>query len=163
MGAERPLPRRPDQRPLRLPPSSWVTLVVSTGLALAAIVLFPRSSGDAPPLASLALIGAVVAGVTTGALYVIVRRDLRVPPRLAASLAFGFALIGIVKFVLAPLGLYEINAVRALDDVFWERGRSRRRCDHRGRRVRALRAGLLDRLPGGVRGSCTDPTARCRS
>ena len=118
MGSERPVPRRPDQRPLRLAPSSWLTLVVSTGLALAAIALFPRSAGDSPPLASLALIGAVVAGVTTGALYAIVRRDLRVPPRIAASLAFGFALIALVKFVLAPLGLYEVNAVRALDEMF---------------------------------------------
>ena len=54
----------------------------------------------------------------TVALYVIVRRDLRVPPRLAASFAFAFALIALVKFVLAPFGLYEVNAVRALDDMF---------------------------------------------
>jgi hypothetical protein len=118
VGSERPVPRRPDQRPIRLPPSAWLTLVVSTGLALAAIALFPRSGGDSPPLASLALIGAVIAGVTTGALYAIVRRDLRVPQRIAASLAFAFALIALVKFVLAPLGLYEVNAVKALDEMF---------------------------------------------
>lgn len=80
--------------------------------------MFPRSGGDAPPLASLALIGAVIAGVTTAALYAIVRRDLRLPSRASISLALGFVLIALVKFVLAPLGLYEVNAMRALDDFF---------------------------------------------
>jgi hypothetical protein len=117
VGAEQPAPPRPDERPRRLPPSSWITLVVAVGLALAAIALFPRSGGDSPPLASLALIGAVIAGVTTAALSVIVRRDLRLPARAATSLALAFVLIALVKFVLAPLGLYEVNAVRALEDV----------------------------------------------
>ncbi len=87
-------------------------------LALGAIALFPESEGDQPPLASLALIGTVIAGLTSVALYTIVRRDLRLPSRLAASLAFAFVLIALVKFVLAPLGLYEVNAVRALDELF---------------------------------------------
>lgn len=114
VGADRPAPPRPDQRPLRLPSSSWITLGVAIGLALVAIALFPRSGGDAPPLASMALIGAVIAGVTTAALYSIVRRDLRLPSRVATSLVFAFVLIALVKFVLAPLGLYEVNAVTEL-------------------------------------------------
>lgn len=118
MGAERPAPPRPDQRPVRLARSSWVTLVAATAVALVAIALFPRFGGDAPPLASLALIGAVIAGVTTIALYAIVRRDLRLPSRAVTSLALAFGLIALVKFVLAPLGLYEVNAVKALTDVF---------------------------------------------
>jgi hypothetical protein len=59
-----------------------------------------------------------VTGVITVALYAIVRRDLRLPSLVAAAFAVAFALIGLVKFVLAPSGLYEINAVRALDDLF---------------------------------------------
>jgi hypothetical protein len=118
VGAERPDPPRPDHRPLRLPRSSWITLVVAVALALGAIALFPRSGGDQPPLVSLALIGAVIAGVTTVALYTIVRRGLGLPSRAGASLAFAFVLIALVKFVLAPLGLYEVNAVRALDELF---------------------------------------------
>jgi hypothetical protein len=119
VGVERPVPPRPDEPKLRLPRSSWITVVVAVGLALAAIALFPRSGGDEPPLASLALIGTVIAGVTTAALYAIVRKDLRLPSRTAMSLAFAFVLIALVKFVLAPRGLYEVNAVKALDDYFW--------------------------------------------
>jgi hypothetical protein len=96
--------------------SSWIRLGVAVAFALAAIALFPRSGGDTPPLASLALVGAVIGGVTTAALYTMVRSDLRLPSRAATSLAFAFALIALVKFVLAPLGLYEVNAVKALDD-----------------------------------------------
>jgi hypothetical protein len=118
VGPERPAPPRPDQRPVRLARSSWVALVAATAVALAAIALFPRFGGDAPPLASLALIGAVIAAVTTVALYTIVRRDLRLPARAVTSLALAFGLIALVKFVLAPLGLYEVNAVKALTDVF---------------------------------------------
>ncbi|HUF58290.1 MAG TPA: hypothetical protein VMR89_02220 [Actinomycetota bacterium] len=92
--------------------------MVAIALALGAIELFPRSGGDQPPFAALALIGAVIAGVTTVALYTIVRKDLRLPSRAAASLAFAFVLIALVKFILAPLGLYEVNAVRALDELF---------------------------------------------
>jgi hypothetical protein len=119
VGVERPVPSRPDQRPLRLPSSSWIRVAVAVGLSLAAIVLFPRSGGDAPPLASLALIGAVIAGVTAAALYPILRRDLRLPSRAAISFAIAFVLIALVKFVLAPLGLYEVNAVKALDDYLY--------------------------------------------
>jgi uncharacterized membrane protein len=97
---------------------SWITLALPVAAARGAIALFPRTGGDAPSLASLALIGAVIAGVTTAALYATVRRDLRLPRRLATSLAIAFALIGLVKFVLAPFGLYEVNAVRPLDDYF---------------------------------------------
>jgi hypothetical protein len=62
------------------------------------------------------MIGAVIAGVTTTALYTIVRKDLRLPATAAASLTIAFVLIALVKFVLAPLGLYEVNAMKALDD-----------------------------------------------
>jgi hypothetical protein len=118
VGPERPAPPRPDQRPVRLPRSSWITLIGAIAVALGAIAFFPRSGGDAPPLASLALIGAVITGATTAALYAIVRRELRVPARFAISLAVAFALIALVKFVMAPFGLYEVNAKRALTDQF---------------------------------------------
>jgi hypothetical protein len=119
VGAELPAAPPHDEPSLGLPRSSWIRLGIAVALALAAIALFPRSGGDAPPLASLALIGAVIAGVTAAALYPILRRDLRLPSRVAISFAIAFLLIAFVKFVLAPLGLYEVNAVKALDDYLW--------------------------------------------
>jgi hypothetical protein len=113
---EHPLPPRPDTR-RRLPRSAWLTLGAATAVALVAIAVFPRSGGDAPPLASLALIGAVVTGVTTAALSLLLRRALGLPVRVVASFAIAFVLIGVVKFVLAPFGLYEVNAVRAIEAV----------------------------------------------
>jgi hypothetical protein len=118
VGAEEPIPPQAYARPRRLALASWVTVVIAAGMALAAILLFPESGGDSPPLASLALIGGLVTALTTAALYAIVRLDLRLPVGVAVSAAIAFALIGVVKFVLAPLGLYEVNAVRALDDMF---------------------------------------------
>jgi hypothetical protein len=113
---EHPVPPRPDAR-RRLSRSAWLTLGPATAVALVAIAVFPRSGGDAPPLASLALIGAVVTGVTTAALSLLLRRALGLPVRVVASFAIAFVLIGVVKFVLAPFGLYEVNAVRAIEAV----------------------------------------------
>jgi hypothetical protein len=118
VGADPPIPSRPDRRPRRLRLASWLVLVAAAGVALAAILLFPESGGDAPPLASLALIGAIIAAATTGALYLIVRRDLGLPRSAGLALVLAFALVVLVKFVLAPQGLYEVNAVRALEDMF---------------------------------------------
>lgn len=109
------VPRRPDERPIRPTRTSWLILVAAAAVAAAAIALFPRSGGDAPPLASLALIGGVVTAAMTAALFTVVRRDLRLPRGIATSFAIAFLLIGVVKFVLAPFGLYEVNAARALD------------------------------------------------
>jgi hypothetical protein len=108
-------PPRPDERPRELQAVSWLTILGAVTIAAVAIAFFPRSGGDAPPLAALALIGAVVTAVTTAALYAIVRRDLGVPRANAIAFAIAFVLIGVVKFVLAPFGLYEVNAVQALD------------------------------------------------
>ena len=98
--------------------AGWLTMAAAAAVAIAATVLFPRSGGDRPAIAALALIGTVIAAAMTAAVYAIVRRDLRLPARLAASFAAAFGLIAIVKFVLAPHGLYEVNAVRALEDAF---------------------------------------------
>ena len=98
--------------------AGWLTMGAAAAVAVAATVLFPRSGGDRPAIAALALIGTVIAAAMTAAVYAIVRRDLRLPARVAASFAAAFGLIAIVKFVLAPHGLYEVNAVRALEDAF---------------------------------------------
>jgi hypothetical protein len=98
--------------------ASWLTLGAAAAVAVAATILFPRSGGDRPTIAALALIGTVIAAAMTAAVYVLVRRELRLPARMAVSFAAAFGLIAVVKFVLAPHGLYEVNAVRDLEDVF---------------------------------------------
>jgi hypothetical protein len=115
---DRPTPPRPDRQRFRPSTASWIAIAASVAVAVAATAVFPRSGGDAPPLASLALVGTTIAASTAGALSWIVRRDLGVPSRIAASFGFAFVLIGVVKFVLAPMGLYEVNAVKPLQDVF---------------------------------------------
>jgi hypothetical protein len=92
-------------------------LAGATVVAIVAIVLFPRTGGDSPPLASLSLIGAAIAAATTPVLYVIARRDLGLPARTAVPFVAAFALIALVKFVLAPEGLYSVNAIRPLEDA----------------------------------------------
>jgi hypothetical protein len=120
--ADRPTPPRPDRPRFRPSTASWVALGGAVAVALAAIAALPPRSygvgGDAPPLASLALIGTIVAATTSAALYLVVRQDLEIPLRIAAPFAFAFVLIGVVKFVLAPMGLYEVNAVKPLQEVF---------------------------------------------
>ena len=101
-----------------LSPAGWLTMGTAAAVAIAATVLFPRSGGDRPAIAALALIGTVIAAAMTAAMYVIVQRDLRLPARMAASFAAGFGLIAVVKFVLAPHGLYEVNAVSELEDIY---------------------------------------------
>ena len=49
----------------------------------------------------------MIAAVTTAALSVIMRRELRLPARVTVSFAIAFALIAVVKFVLAQRGLYK--------------------------------------------------------
>jgi hypothetical protein len=112
----------PDERSSRtesvrgrtLSRAGWLTMGAAAAVAISATVLFPRAGGDRPTIAALALIGTVIAAAMSAAVYAIVRRDLRLPARIAASFAAAFGLIAFVKFVLAPHGLYEVNAVRAL-------------------------------------------------
>lgn len=44
----------------------------AAAVAIAATVLFPRSGGDRPAIAALALIGTVIAAAMTAAVYAIV-------------------------------------------------------------------------------------------
>ena len=80
------------------------------GLAALAAVLLPRladGGGEAPGLPTLLGTAVVVGALTTGALYVGLRRDLGLPQAVALY-ALGYnALVVFVKFVLSPEALYE--------------------------------------------------------
>jgi len=97
----------------------WARVGVATLLALAVVVVVPhlagpgRSSGalakGAPPVGVLLASSVLVGLVTTGALYLAVRRDLKLPVTVALYAVAYETLVVAVKFGLGPFGLYEVN------------------------------------------------------
>ena len=127
MASDRVVPPRPDRglplpltQPARrpsLPTSAWVKVGVGFGLALVAAIAIPRVSpgGPVPPVRVLVLVGAFVTLLTTGALYLTIRKDLRLPVRIAVYAAAYNGLVVAVKFVLAPYGVYQVNQRETLE------------------------------------------------
>jgi hypothetical protein len=75
------------------------------------MVLVPQTgtADGAPPVGTLLVSGFLVGVVMLGALYLTLARDLRLPSAVILyALAFN-ALVIVVKFVLAPQGVYEVN------------------------------------------------------
>jgi hypothetical protein len=102
--------------------SESFALKVVAGFCLALVValLVPRAGwgGDSPPVGALLSVAALVTVFTTGALYLGLRRDLNLPTRVALyAVAFNM-LIVVVKFVLGPFGLYEVNRTVDLTSQF---------------------------------------------
>jgi hypothetical protein len=94
-----------------IPATAWLKVVVAFGLAALVATWLPGASGEGttPPLADLVTAGALIAALTTGALFLTLHFDLGLP-LLAVLFAVGFnLLIVLVKFVLGPAGLYEVN------------------------------------------------------
>jgi hypothetical protein len=106
---------RPDRRS-----SLWPKLLVASGGAALVAGLVPRVAGDGaiPPVGTLLLTGSLIALITTGALYAGLRLDLRLPTRVAVYAVGYNLLIVLVKFVLAPRGLYEVNRTVDLTSFF---------------------------------------------
>jgi hypothetical protein len=101
--------------PRGLPRSLWLKVLPAFGLAALVAILVPRTGdGPEPPVRTLLIAGLLIAGLTTVALYVGIRRDLKLPARVAAYFVAYNALIVLVKFVLAPKGFYEVNRTRSL-------------------------------------------------
>jgi hypothetical protein len=92
-------------------------ITVGFGLALAAAVFVPRTAdgGDVPDLGLLLLTGVLVGLATTGALYLVLRRDLGLPATIALFAVGYNALVVLVKFVLSPEALYEHSEAGTLE------------------------------------------------
>ncbi len=108
---------------LKLPPSIWLKVVPAFALAAVSISLVtgkaePRfPPGTVPPLRTMFLIALLVSGLTAAALYWCVTRDLGLAPRIALFAVAYNVLVVLVKFVLAPRGLYEVNRSRDLQTI----------------------------------------------
>lgn len=104
-----------------LPGAVWAKLAVAAGLGAAAVAVVPRgweADGGAPPVSALLATGAAVGLVSAAALWWALRRDLGFSARVALFAVVYNALVVLVKFVLAPHGLYEVNEDVELNALF---------------------------------------------
>lgn len=99
--------------------SAVLKIVVAFGLAVLVAQLVPRlneGAGDIPPVGTLLLTASLIGLVTTVALYVVVTRDVGLPASVAIFAVCWNLLVVAVKFVLGPLGYYEVNQEVVLED-----------------------------------------------
>jgi hypothetical protein len=98
----------------------WARVTAGFGLALAAAVLVPRTGdeGDVPGLGLLLVTGVLVGLATTGALYLVLRRDLGLPASIALFAVGYNALVVLVKFVFSPEALYEHSEAGSFEAWF---------------------------------------------
>jgi hypothetical protein len=90
--------------------SPWLKILLGFALATLVAQYLPHADGSAaPPVGQLLQVAALVTLFTTGALYFVLRQDLRLPTTVALLAVTYNALIVLVKFVLGPYGLYEVN------------------------------------------------------
>jgi hypothetical protein len=102
-----------DRRPPRIPRSLWTKVLLSSLPAVLVILLLPEVAderGQSPPIWLLLVAGVAIASVTAPALYLAIASTLRLPARIAVLTVAYHALVILVKFTLAPFGLYETNA-----------------------------------------------------
>ena len=102
-----------------LPMRFWARVGASSVVALAAALVVPhlasRHPGHGPlvdgmpPVDVLVAASVIIGAVTTAAVYLAVRLDLKLPVRVALYAAAYEALVVAVKFGLAPYGLYHVN------------------------------------------------------
>jgi hypothetical protein len=99
--------------------SPWLKILLGFGLATLVAQYLPRGDGSAaPPVAQLLQVAALVTLFTTGALYLVLRQNLGLPTAVALLAVAYNALIVLVKFVLGPYGLYEVNESVNLTGLF---------------------------------------------
>jgi hypothetical protein len=98
----------------------WVKVLIGFGLAFLVARTLPSQAGDGdtPPVGFLLLTAALVTLFTTVALWLGIRRNLRLGMKVAVYAVAFNALIVVVKFGLAPYGLYEVNQRVDLTEFF---------------------------------------------
>lgn len=98
---------------------AWVSLLGVGTVGVVTTALVPRLSDAAgrPPVALLLGTGLILIAAAAVGLYVGIRSGLGLPARVAVY-AIGFhTLVLLVKFVLAPFGIYDLNRTVPLESV----------------------------------------------
>jgi hypothetical protein len=100
------VPPHPQQ-----PKGIWAKIGLGFGAATLVAVAAPRitTEGSTPPMSPLLVSGLLIALVTSAALYLGIRSDMRLSTRVALYAVGYNVLLVAVKFVFAPRGLYEVN------------------------------------------------------
>ncbi|HEX2241607.1 MAG TPA: hypothetical protein VHJ82_10780 [Actinomycetota bacterium] len=110
-----------QERPRRIPGPVWAKLAALAAGSVVLLLVGPRlqgGEGTQPPVALLLPIGLLLITAASTAVYLAVSRDLGFPA-MVAWYAVGFhALVILVKFVLGPFGLYEVNQTVDFEAVF---------------------------------------------
>jgi hypothetical protein len=101
-----PVPPHPPQ-----PKGIWAKIGLGFGAATLVAIAAPRitTEGSTPPMSALLVSGLFIALVTSAALYLGIRSDMRLSARVALYAVGYNVLLVAVKFVFAPRGLYEVN------------------------------------------------------
>jgi hypothetical protein len=109
-----------ERRRPRLPRSAWTVLPWLAVVGVAVTVGVPRLAAGAtgPPVAMLLGVGLILVAVSAAGLYIGVTRDLRLPVKVALYTIGFHALIILVKFTLAPYGVYRLNREVAFETPF---------------------------------------------
>jgi hypothetical protein len=100
-----------ERRERKVPVSARLKMGAALGLAAIVVALAPSmdTSGDHPPIALLLLAGLAVGVLTSATLYLVLTRDLGLGGSvLLYTIAFNVVIV-LVKFVLTPTGVYEVN------------------------------------------------------
>jgi hypothetical protein len=89
----------------------WLLVLAALIFGLIVVALVPRAKdgGTEPPVGLLLLGGVLIALVTVPALYVAIRREMKIPASVALYAVAYNAAIVLVKFTLAPKGMYDVN------------------------------------------------------
>jgi hypothetical protein len=99
----------------------WIAgiVILAFGAAALIVLLLPRigAGGAVPPVTVLMSTGLLVAVVTTGGLAWIIRQQFRLPV-VFLLYAVGYnLLVVVVKFILAPQGVYDLNRTVPFESV----------------------------------------------
>lgn len=103
-----------------IPTSLWLKAGAALVGAGAVVWFVPRiaEGGSTPPVGVLLATGLLVSAVTTALLWIGLRLDLKLPTSAILYAVVYNVLIVVVKFVLGPAALYEVNRERPFE-TFW--------------------------------------------